>query len=725
MVERISWHRRDFLKCLSVFPAAWMGLGRDDAMTPRLVFSCSASNDLYELFASASYPRYESAHEAVSRSASGSGVLILAQGYPGQATELSLDLFREAAEKKLRLYIEFPSFVPGLQVGAPSAIAKGRYGNLFERILVTSDAFGSSLEKLSLLDFHDGRYVPVSAGNAILSLARVAGFDKAVYGIPDEGVHPILFRAPEGDVLVSTTKLSQFITGRYAPVQSWTIVWNWILEWLQPEAAVRLGKYQPAVRPSFGPREALPANAEFQAFTRGVAWYRGANLFVHPSWEKTVEERAALDSPSLGPAPDWPVGDGSAGLLEGFSTIIEPDGRQLLGWRRRNDCMGETSMAMALSSAVSGSARDGAIAANLNDFIYRSPLAQGPRNDPKSPSYGLVGWELPKGLDAYWGDDNARSALGTLATAALLKTDRWDEAVLRCLLANFRTTGKLGFREDRLDEEQLQTHGWRHFYDAENVNYAPHYQAYPWATYLWSWQKTRYAGFLERAKTAVRMTMAAYPNQWRWTNGIQQERARMLLPLAWLVRVEDTPEHRGWLRQMADALLALQAECGALREEIGAVANGGLPPPKSNAAYGKSEAPLIQENGDPVCDLLYTSNFAFLGLHEAAAATGDPYYARAGDRLAELFCRIQVRSSARPELDGGWMRAFDYKRWNYWGSDSDDGWGVWSVETGWTQSWITSVLALRHLKTSYWDLTADSKIGRQMDRLLSVMLLPA
>ena len=38
---------------------------------------------------------------------------------------------------------------------------------------------------------------------------------------------------------------------------------------------------------------------------------------------------------------------------------------------------------------------------------------------------------------------------------------------------------------------------------------------------------------------------------------------------------------------------------------------------------GTFEAPLNQENSDPVSDLLYTTNFAFLGLHEAAAATGN------------------------------------------------------------------------------------------------------
>ena len=721
MAGRVSYQRRDVLKTLSLLPAAWMSLGKRDVGAPSLVFCCSASNDLYKLLASgaAPLPRYETPEDAVAQSRPGSGVLILAEGYPEKATQLGAGTFRMAAEKRLRLYIEFPSLVPGLHVGAPCAVAKAHTGNLLERIIVASDAFSPSLEKLSILDFHNGRYVPIDTANADLVLARVAGFDTAVYGLPAASVNPILFKAPEEDVLVSTTKLSQFITGRYAPVQSWGMVWTWILGWLNPTAPVRLGEFEPVVRPSFGPREVLPKDVELHAFQKGVEWYRQAKLFVHPSWEKTVVERSAMNGPSPAPPREWPLGDGSQGVLEGFSTVIEPDGTQLLGWWRRNDCDGETSMAMALSSAVMGKSRDAEIAANLNDFIYfHSTLAQ---SDPASPTFGLVGWELPKSQGC-WGDDNARSAFGTLATSALLKTDRWDELVLRCLLANLRTTGKLGFRENRVDQKQLRERGWRSYYEAETISYAPHYQAYLWAAFLWAYDKTRYSGFLEKAKTAVGMTMAAYPEKWVWTNGIQQERARMLLPLAWLVRVEDSPEHHQWLKRMAEALLALQDESGALREELGSMAQGGLKPPQSNEKYGTAEAPLIQENGDLVCDLLYTSNFAFLGLHEAAAATGDMFYSHAADKLAELLCRIQVRSSVHPELDGAWLRAFDFKRWDYWASDSDHGWGVWSTETGWTQAWITSVLAMRHLKTSLWNLTANSKIGRHLDKLLPALI---
>ena len=57
--------------------------------------------------------------------------------------------------------------------------------------------------------------------------------------------------------------------------------------------------------------------------------------------------------------------------------------------------------------------------------------------------------------------------------------------------------------------------------------------------------------------------------------------------------------------------------------------------------------------------------------------------------------QVQARSTEHPELDGAFMRAFDYEKWENWASDADVGWGAWSVESGWTQSWITTVLGMR------------------------------
>lgn len=682
-----------------------------------LLLACNQDNDLFRVLRENGIPcsRYDDAALAVNEAPVGAGVMILADGYPETPTPIAPELFSRAKESGVQLYVEYPAMLPGLQVGAPR-------GTRWERAVVSSAVFAPALEPMRILAIHGCRFMPVKAEGAHIAIARVAGFDSAVYGLPADA-SPILFE--HDGALVATTKLSQFVTARYVPYEAWQAIWGWILRWCG--ADVEQLAWTPAVRPSFHAEIPLPADAESQAVRRGTTWFNAAKLFVGPSWDTEANRRLRDYEDGIAPAPDadWPLGDGSHGLLEGANSTILADGSQEWRYYRRHDCIGESAMAMAFSGHLHGNARDARTAANLSDYIYSSStLAKGPRADPASPSYGLVAWFINEDLNvgAYYGDDNARGVLGVLAAASLLGSDRWDQPMLRCLLANLRTTGPQGFRWNRLDEPDVQRDGWRYYWETERTNYAPHYESWLWAAFLWAYGRTGFAPFLQRAKSAIRMTMAAYPHEWHWTNGIQQERARMLLPLAWLVRLEDTEEHRGWLRFMAEELLAHQDACGAIREEIGSAGKGNYAPPATNEDYGTAEAPLIQQNGDPLCDLLYTTNFAFVGLHEASAATGDPFFRAAEDRLAAFLCRIQVKAETQPTLDGAWFRAFDYRRWDYWASNADLGWGAWSIESGWTQAWIVSVLAMRLQKTSFWELTAKSKIGTHLEELVEVML---
>lgn len=683
----------------------------------RLVFCCRPENDLYRVVTAGgrAFSRFDTPAEAVAQAPEGAGVLLLADGYPQKTTPLDAALFEQARARRLRLYVEYPSALPGLEVGPPRATG-------WERAVVSSDFFGPALEKLRILALHDCHYVPVAAAEPHLVVARVAGFDTAVYGLP-KSASPLLFQHSDG-LLVATTKLSQFVTGRYAPEEAWQAIWQAILQWLAPGAQVPELRWTPSVRPSYGAKEPLPAGVERQAARRGAEWFRQSRLLVAPSREEEIARLVQHSESGPTPPADAPVGDGSRGILEGYGAEIRYDGSQVQRLIRRSDCNGESAMGLAFAGRLGepALAEDGR---RILDYWYFESVAQqGKRADPANPAFGLVAWGTTNWAweKAFYGDDNARLLLGTMAAAALLKSDRWDEPMLKCLLGNLRTTGRRGFRQDRIDLPDLEAAGWQRYFDAAPVSYSPHYQAYLWACYLWAYRATGYPLFLQRAESAIRMTMAAYPDRWRWTNGIAQERARMLLPLAWLVRLKDTPEHRAWLRRVAEDLLRLQDASGAIREELGPAGSGAYGPPRSNEEYGTSEATLMQQNGDPVCDLLYTSNFAFIGLHEAAAATGDRFYADAEGKLARFLCRIQARSETHPELDGAWFRAFDFRSWEYWASSADAGWGAWSIETGWTQGWIVAVLSLRQMRTSFWDLTAGSQIGRHLDKLRPLFL---
>jgi hypothetical protein len=175
------------------------------------------------------------------------------------------------------------------------------------------------------------------------------------------------------------------------------------------------------------------------------------------------------------------------GILEGFASRIGPDGGQTRRAVVRADCQAESAAVFALHAALAGDEQSRQIAEKLLDFLYfNSELHQGIRADPSHPAFGLIAWGAiaPAWQIANYGDDNARTLLATVLAAAMLKSHRWDASVLKALAANLRTTGRLGFRGDRIDIPQLEQKGWKHYHDREIVNYSPHFEAYLWACNL-------------------------------------------------------------------------------------------------------------------------------------------------------------------------------------------------------------------------------------------------
>ena len=680
------------------------------------VFACDAENDLYRAVAAAAGAecrRFSTAAEAVGAAAEGAAVLVLADGYPDRPAPIEPATFDEAARKRLRLYVEYPERLPDLTLGAPRDVR-------FERGVIASDFFGAELRPGRIVLVSGCRYLPAASAAPHIVIAKVAGVDTAVYGIDGAAAPPLLFDHPRGNLLVATTSLSRCVRGRYLPAGAWRTIWRTILARLRPGAPAVLLDWTPAVRPSFGPDEALPGGIELQAVRRAADWIVRSRVLRHRSWPADVLDRSkTYNTVRAMPLSEWPAGDGSFGVLEGFSSTILSDGGQPMRYAVRNDCSAEVAMLMAFDAAVNARPAHARIAANLIDYIFGdSGLAGGPRADERSPSYGLVGWSLDS-PDSYWGDDNARALLAVGAAAALSGERRWEEAAARCILANFRTTGVSGFREACIQEAQLGARGWRAYWNDARIHCSPHFQAWLWACNFWAYRQTRFEPLLARSLAGLRAMMDAYPARWEWClRSGTIERARLVLPLAWLVRVADTPEHRGWLRTVAGDLAALQDRSGALRETIG---DGGQALP-SNDAYGTGETSLIQRDGDTIADFLYSCNFALIGLREAAAATGDAFYAEAEERLARFACRAQARSEAHPELDGAWYRAFDFGRWEFWASSADWEWGPWCQETGWTQPWIAAALALRCRGTSLWDLLAKVDLGTHFERLRPRML---
>jgi hypothetical protein len=682
-------------------------------------FYGSIKNDLYLLLSREGYTvkTYKTPDAAIKEAPTGIGIFILAKDYPGMdpACRISQSLLDEAGKKKLRLYIEYPSEFPDLDIPAKPLETH------LERGVVTTDLFGEKLGRLSLLGIHNCHILPVQESNSLIVLAKVVGVGKAEFGLQNTEMYPLLFE--RGNTLVCMTGLSNFETGRYGPVQSVKTVWTYIISWITANKSFRINHWPQDVKPMYGKEQPLPVDARLNSIKRGTDWFYNGRFFIHPSWKQDWVKYGNNGLKPVGPpvSSDKPNGDGSLGILEGHTSTIFYNGTQEYRYWLRADVQGEASMALASAGELLGNEKYKQQSTNLiNNLFSTSNMRAGEKNNPNSPVYGLIGWATTN-VGTFYGDDNARAILGIIAASAYLNTNKWDKELAKAIIGNFRTTGKHGFRGERLEEADIIKNGWQYYYNRDLVHPSPHFESWMWACYLWLYNKTGYEPLLSRTKEAIKITMESYPDKWRWGSSLQTQRARMILPLAWLVRLEDTEEHRNWLDLIVTDMLKNQVESGAIREELGK-GKGMFKELNKNSDYGSDEGSLIFKNGEEISCMLYTNNFALFSLNEAAQATGNKKYMEATNKLSDFLTRIQVQSEKHKDLDGAWFRAFDYGKWEYWASNSDAGWGAWCTLTGWIQSWIVATQVQIQQKQSFWEVTEKSSIGTPGKSVIQMMM---
>ena len=689
-----------------------------------LVLCCGADNDLNVVLNENgfTFACCESPAEAVDFAPDNAGVLILADGYPDQPLEISQGVLSQAREKGLRLFVEFPAALGDQKFSEPKKLDRAR------AVIKSDDFFGGDLKPMQILIIHDCRQVGTTSPESHIVTAIVAGTHRAVFGLPEE-TSPLLYEH-RNDVMVATTKLSHFVTARYAPYKAWQTIWRSILDWASGGECAPTLDWTPRAHPAYGKDEPLPDDVERQTLERALEWHYKSGLLVTEENDKvfrTRHQEGIYDVPKGGLPTS---GDGRFGMAEGFWTYIRHDGSQPYRVIRRVDNHAETAMALALGGKATGRDKDLETAGNLLDYIYfLSDFQRGVMADPKHPAFGLTAWGLPQNgptpphsdKTSYLASD-CRQVTVVLAAATTLADDRWDIHHLRFMLAVERVTSANGFGH-RMTTRQLETSGWRHYselLDSLVIGDSPP------AHFLMAYKVTGHKPFLVKAKRNIESIMAAYPDDFKRWNTTNSGDCNFLLTVAWLVRFEDTPQHREWLYKVAKNLLYTQEPCGAIRDTIGAPGRGvvtGYGPCKCNEDYGTTEATLLQEDGDPITDLLYCNGFALVSLHEAYGATGDPYFKQAEDKVAEFLCRAQIRSDSIPYLDGTWFRTFDIEAWEPFGSAADVGWGGWSVETGWGGSWGTMGLALRQLDTTLWDvcLEGESRFKKIMPEVSELM----
>ncbi|GGG72850.1 hypothetical protein GCM10007415_00180 [Parapedobacter pyrenivorans] len=659
----------------------------------------------------------ETPADAIESAPEGSSVLLLARTYPAldPTLEITGELLTKIQQKQLRVFVEYPSTFAGLSIPDTATSTQ------LERGVITAPIFGNQLDTGAIIGIHGSHVLAVEADNPSVVLARVVGMDHAEFGLANTKTYPVLFE--ESGVMVATTGLSHFITGRYGPAASIRQLWTGMMSHLLDEPAFAFSEWPIDVRPAYSRTDQLPDTARIHSIRRGVDWFWKGHFFVHPSWESHWLKYQGDGTEPFGPPlpEDAPNGDGSMGILEGHASIIREDGSQDYRYWMRADVQGEAAMALAAAGSVLDNDRYSQYATNLIDYVFStSNMRAGEKANPQSAAYGHIGWSTTH-PGVFYGDDNARAILGMIAASSYLNTDKWNQEITEAIMANFRTTGKQGFRGERLSEEDIIKNGWPYYHNRDLTYLQPHFESWMWACYLWLYAHTGYEPLLTRTKAAISATMKAYPEQWLWGSSMQTQRVRMLLPLAWLVRVADTDEHREWLDHMFQEVLRYQDESGALQEEIGK-GKGHFRMLTKNEDYGTDESSLIFKNGEDIACMLYTCNFVVFGMNEAAKATGNERYAEATAKLADFLLRIQVKSDRHPDLDGAWFRAFDYSRWDYWASNSDWGWGAWCTLTGWIQSWIVTTQAQLERDESLWDIAQRPAVSDNGKAIIDQMM---
>lgn len=443
------------------------------------------------------------------------------------------------------------------------------------------------------------------------------------------------------NLLICAFRLCNFHRARLAPAARWQTVITTVISFLAGETVAPV---YPSPVCTFRKGTAITHAGQVQeAVQAGLSWFRNADMLI---------------------------ADGQGGVKEGLSHHIHAsDGKQVRIKQVRTDCTGETGGAYLLDWMCSGNSDSLRTFRNTEDFIFRyMQIKDGIHT-------GMMRWSETAWMTCYQ-DDAARAILPTLFCQNFTKegSRHFADAVKACTYM-VNTTGPNGLRVPRTDCTNLTESSMESLHTSNTGTTSAHYNAYYHAALLLCYRGGGPDIFLQTAEAGLRSIMAVYPDNTRETSETE-EMCRLIFPLAALYEITKDPEHRAWLYRVTEDLQKVHHPSGGYMEwDTGYRANC------SRREAG--ECALLAENGDPVVDLLYSTNWLPMGFAYAYLATGDNLFRDKWLEVAGFLVSCQT-CSEDPSLHGSWTRAFDVSRWEIYGVPHDIGWAPCCVETGWT-----------------------------------------
>lgn len=445
-------------------------------------------------------------------------------------------------------------------------------------------------------------------------------------------------------VMMTSFRLHNFNKARFAPRKNWEKLIAFIAEWLTGNVPA----YMPAPVVQYGPDADLTDDGTFEkcrreAIERGMAWLR-----------------------------EFRIDEGRGGMVEGLCHNIDPEGKQSLLTSVRTDCSGESAGAFRFYGFLQNDPASEETAANLDSFCYGPMLVKGGLFD------GMVRWSSSAWQVCYQ-DDVARAVLPGLYASLFLGKDENFASICRALDFLVKTTAKDGCRVARTDAPGMTEDSIRALAEAEHGLPSAHYNAWYHAALLLAYKHGGNRVYLETAERGLETIMGLYPDT-RREQSETEEMCRLVLPLAALYDATGKEEHKAMLYRVAEDLQKYRHPSGGYQEW-----DTGYKAVCSRESRG--ECSILTENGDPVADMLYSTNWLPLGFAYAEYATGDSWFRQLWQDVVRFCIRSQVISE-NPKTNGSWCRAFDMEMGEAYGCPHDAGWAAYASESGWTNAEI-------------------------------------
>jgi hypothetical protein len=325
--------------------------------------------------------------------------------------------------------------------------------------------------------------------------------------------------------------------------------------------------------------------------------------------------------------------------------------------QRRADCNFETAFLFLLAADVFEDAKYYETAVNILDFLYkRSGLLN--RYDKKYP-LGVWNWSHIKWTETLWFDDNG-----------------WN-CYLQLLIAEKYPVLEAGYemRKWALLLADSLTEGFNTFFDLQpssaNVWQGalklPHWGALVCIALARAWREQPKPEYIE-------IVDKYHEYLWRERdNFIVSEDAYVLIGASITAQLIDNPRYWRVAEYYADKLISkIDRETGNIPAE-------------------HKEAP----RGTHLADMIYTVNWALLGLQTVSALTNNEKYRKAFKKVLGLVIKIQDDCPDK-QYNGCWRGMYDIKAGKWGGGNCYEG-GAGSIYTGWTNAPISWVLAFEIL----------------------------